>query len=470
MLSRVSAGDLRPNKQRAQDGECPVAVVPNADALGRRHSLCGLASVTSTTVAGYADPVVNGSDVNARLCATRHELPILRAKYVARGVRVLAGSRWRLNRFQERTIVLRTGADPTVEVFDASFDVDRPGVLPEATYALAVDTTCELTGPSGGRTKPSLATGIQLLSVSSALRLRIRLTTAADASIWRSIVRDALTHARWSRDVRPIKQDHPSRGQQVRVVQHACSSKRFVVKVIAAATQQGDCHELQILRRLYKSRFAQDTDLIRGYRVVETLQETLLVMPQLPGITLLHLLRERRRQDGRKLSEEEAWRLLGKLAARLQTMHRSGVTHGDLNLENVLVTLDISDAWIIDFGGAYSLLDGGSTSGNLMIGTPGFIAPERVQDPISPPTPQADIFSLGILMFQALTGQHPYIDASSKKCPLSLSDSLGLDWDRAEKLLPVSLSKEIRKLVGHMLVADPLARTSLVKVLAASCR
>ncbi|KAJ8566185.1 hypothetical protein ON010_g6939 [Phytophthora cinnamomi] len=467
MLSRVPAGDHLPDKLGGQDVKSPVAVVAHANALGRRHSLCGLASVstagvsstTRTAVAGYAGFDVNGSASDPRL----RELPVLRARYVAREVRVLSGSRWRLHRFQERTIVLRTGEKPTLAMYAAdggatAFDVDCPEVQPETTYVLALDTTCELTGSSG----------IQLRSAaknSAAFRLRIRFPTTADASIWCSIVREALAHARWSRDVRPVQQEHAPRGKKIRVVQHVRSSKCFVVKTLAPSGQQGDCHELHILRRLYTSSLAQDVDLVRGYRVVETPEEMVLVMPQLPGTTLLQFLRQRRRRDGgRKLSEEEAWRLLEKLVTLLQVVHRSGVVHCDLNLENVLVTSDISQAWIIDFGGAYSLLDGSTASGQAMTGTPGYVAPERVQDPLPPPTPQADVFSLGILLFQALTGQHPYLDASKR--PLQLSDSLSLDWPRAEALLTAQVVPfELKELVRKMLVVDPHARISLDKLL-----
>lgn len=338
----------------------------------------------------------------------------------------------------------------------------------ETTYVLPLDTKCELIGSSGGGTKSSSVTGIQLLSSaknSAAFRLRIRFTTAADASIWYSIVREALAHARWSRDVRPVQQEGRARDRRIRVVEHIHSSRRFVVKVLATSDEQGDCHELQILRSLYTSWFAQDVGLLRGYRVVETPEEeVLLIMPELPGTTLLQFLRQRRRKSGRKLNEEEARRLLEKVATLLQAVHKSGVVHCDLNLENVLVSSDISQAWLIDFGGARGLLDGSSSSAQVMTGTPGYVAPERVQDPLALPTPQADVFSLGILLFQALTGQHPYLNASKR--PLQLSDSLSLDRPCAEALLIVqAVPLELRELVREMLVADPHTRIALDKVL-----
>ncbi|EEY65366.1 uncharacterized protein PITG_17024 [Phytophthora infestans T30-4] len=123
-------------------------------------------------------------------------------------------------------------------------------------------------------------------------------------------------------------------------------------------------------------------------------EEIVLVMPQLPGITLLQFLRQSRRDNGRRLSEEEGWRLLARLAEILQTVHQSGIVHCDLNLENVMVSLDLSRVWLIDFGAAYNLLD--VQHNQQMTGTPGFVAPERVLDPLVPPTPKTDVFSLAV--------------------------------------------------------------------------
>ncbi|KAL3656803.1 hypothetical protein V7S43_018260 [Phytophthora oleae] len=398
MLSFVAPGDVASAKHNVQ---CPAAVPTD------QHRRCSLQRTRSND-----------------------ELPVLRAQYVARGVRVLFGSRWRLNRFQERTIVLRTGANPVlvVRVEDA-----------DATYVLTLNTRCELAG----------STGIELSG--AAFRARIRFATSADAKIWRSIIREALAHAQWKRDTRPVQ----SKLRGVRVVQHVKSSQKFIVKKL---NELGNCHELQLLRRLYSS-WARD--LVRGYRVVEAAQETHLIMPQLPGVTLLQFLRQHRHK-GKKLSGDEAWRLLDQLAIQLQAVHRSGVIHCDLNLENVLVTPDLSRVWLIDFGGAYDV----QKADQQMTGTPGFVAPERVQDPLKAPTAKADVFSLGILLFQTLTGQHPYVGANK---PLQLSDSLQLDWALAEQVLTNNcVATELQKLMQEMLHADPQARVSMDKVLATS--
>ncbi|KAL4124300.1 hypothetical protein PRIC2_010137 [Phytophthora ramorum] len=473
MLSRVPPGELQPSKHNAQGVEYPVATAIGENSLHRRHSTCGLTSVSSelevttrATVAGYP-PQPRGGD-------SYGELPILRYQYVARGVCVLFGSRWRLNRFQERTIVLRTGVEPSIAVYTGAGDAAS---FAETTYVLPLDTTCDLIDGRGvsNDVKVPRSTCIQLLipaktSGSSSNRLRIRFATAADANIWCSIIRETLRHAKWSRDTRPTKESNSTPGRSIRVVQHAPSSKRFVVKVLTTnpnSFERGDCRELHILRRLYSSWFAQDVSLVHGYRVVETPQELLLIMPQFPGSTLLQVLRQRRRRK-QTLKDDEAWRFVDQLATLLQAAHQTGIVHCDLNLENVLITSDFTRTWLIDFGGAFDLLAGQNSTCQTqrMTGTPGYVAPERVQNPLIPPTPKADVFSLGVLLFQALSGQHPYLDAASEKRLLQLQDSLRLDWARAEALLEAeSVSPELRQLISAMLATDPCARISLDEVL-----
>ncbi|KAF1784458.1 Protein kinase-like domain [Phytophthora cactorum] len=387
-------------------------------------------------------------------------LPILRAQY------------WReefaYSSVQVRTIVLRTGGNPTLAVYAedkvaALFDPSTSKARPEATCVLALSTNCEFIGSAGSShsntMKTSAATDIELSSAaisagSPAFRLRIRFATVADANIWCSIIREALNYASWRRDVRPVKQEQ-NRRRNIRVVQHMHSSQRFVVKVLATNSDERDCHELRILRRLYSSWTAQDLNLVEGYRVVETTEEMLLIMPQLPGTTLLQLLRQRRRLNDQKFSNDEGWRFLARLAELLQAVHQSGIIHCDLTLENVMVSQDLSHGH----------------HNQQMTGTPGFVAPERVQDPLVPPTPKTDVFSLGIVIFQALTGQHPYADATREKRPLQLLDSLCLDWTQAAKAMTEhSISPELRDMVGEMLKADPQARISLDSVVAVECR
>lgn len=427
--------------------------------------------------------------------STRLDLPILRYKYVARNVHVLVGSRWRLQHFQERTVELRTGNAPCLLIY-AIASGDEREIVGHDTQILPLDTTCELTS---SRTS-SVMNGLKLSSNKEhrAFCVRIRFATTADAVIWCKIVQDALRHARWRRHLVPAaslsssisttsaysgsgtcstSSFTPVHSSKVTLFVHLATRKQFVVKSLGRSDV--DCNEIQILKKLWSAPSASARDLVPGYRVVETANEVRVIMPKLPGETLLHFLQ--RRPKPCTLTEREAQLLVSGLCQRLQAIHAAGIVHCDLKLENIMLT-DVVNTRIIDFGGAFDLMgvtdlvkgdDRSASRSGLatsfrsndavaMVGTPGYIAPERILRPTDPPSPRADVFSLGVVLFQLLAGQHPFTEAARKQRPLKLRDSLALDWTKAQTLLIMrGVSVEARQLLRRMLERDPSARITV---------
>lgn len=109
-------------------------------------------------------------------------------------------------------------------------------------------------------------------------------------------------------------------------------------------------------------------------------------------------------------SLEESTKLLDQIAAALDFAHRQGVVHRDIKPQNILFDED-GNAYLTDFGIAINLfqpLD--ITSADNIMGSLLFISPEQAQS--KPVTAQSDLYSLGILMYVVLTGQHPFTDES----------------------------------------------------------
>ncbi len=126
-----------------------------------------------------------------------------------------------------------------------------------------------------------------------------------------------------------------------------------------------------------------------------------LVMPYLPGGTLKDKL-------GRPMPARQAARLLVPVADALTFAHNLGIIHRDVKPANILLTGD-ERAMITDFGIAKLLLDhdGGTLTGTgVGIGTPEYMAPEQGLG--QPVDGRADIYALGVVFYELVTGARPY--------------------------------------------------------------
>ena len=128
-----------------------------------------------------------------------------------------------------------------------------------------------------------------------------------------------------------------------------------------------------------------------------------IVMECLPGRTLATAMAAGPVDQGwlRHVADD----VLGALGAA----HAAGVIHRDVKPGNILLT-DDGRAKVADFGIAKSLepVAGRAfdTTGHLMLGTPAYLAPERVEG--EPATPQSDLYSLGVVLYEALAGTKPF--------------------------------------------------------------
>lgn len=136
-----------------------------------------------------------------------------------------------------------------------------------------------------------------------------------------------------------------------------------------------------------------------------------LVMEYVDGETLRTRLR---RREGR-LPIDEALRVLDALCRGTQAIHDAGVVHGDLKPGNVLVARD-GRVVITDFGLAL-LVEATAPPWveSSLAGTPAYLAPERIEGLTIAPQLQgrADVYSLGVIGFELLTGQRPFIASST---------------------------------------------------------
>src|SRR5207244_11468198 len=105
-------------------------------------------------------------------------------------------------------------------------------------------------------------------------------------------------------------------------------------------------------------------------------------------------------------------RLVEALARAMDYAHLHGIIHRDLKPANVLVNHD-GFPKITDFGLAKMLeSDSSQTRSGTLMGTPSYMAPEQARGDIHEVGPLADVYALGVILYEMLTGRNPFLGAS----------------------------------------------------------
>ncbi len=154
--------------------------------------------------------------------------------------------------------------------------------------------------------------------------------------------------------------------------------------------------EAQIAASLSSPRVARVTDFTEHEGM------TYLVMELVPGETLA----ERLEREG-PLPAADALHLTLEVSRALEAAHQRGITHRDLKPENI--RLNGNDIKVLDFGLAHLEGLSGLTAANYLIGSPAYIAPERLE---GAGDIRSDIYSLGVVMYEMLTGRRPFDGAT----------------------------------------------------------
>jgi serine/threonine-protein kinase len=180
-----------------------------------------------------------------------------------------------------------------------------------------------------------------------------------------------------------------------------------------------------------------------------------LTMPLIRGGTLRDIL------NRGPLDTLTAWRYLREIGDGLQHAHDAGIVHRDLKPTNVLIHTD-GRAMLADFG----LARGAGqpthlTTIGLAIGTPGYMAPEQVMG--HDVDKRADIYAMGVLCFEMLTGRLPFIGSNRMEVAYS---TVNAAIPSAVKL-NAALPDEIDQLLAKVLAKDPGQRPQTVRDLLA---
>ena len=206
----------------------------------------------------------------------------------------------------------------------------------------------------------------------------------------------------------------------------------------------------EILRRfkqeLILARQVTHKNVIRIFDLGQSGGIKFITMDFVEGQDLRALLLERG-----KLPPEQAARVMLQICRALEAAHSEGVIHRDLKPQNIMVTPE-GRVYVMDFGIARSAHLPGMTQTGALIGTPEYMSPEQARG--EKLTERSDLFSLGVIFYELLTGKSPYpADAP-----------LGTLWKRLQEKpkppaeIDVTVPKPLNDIVMSALEIEPEKR------------
>jgi tetratricopeptide (TPR) repeat protein len=166
--------------------------------------------------------------------------------------------------------------------------------------------------------------------------------------------------------------------------------------------------------------------------------------------------------NARTLDPPSRIRLFQRVCAVVDYAHRNLVVHLDLKPSNILVTGG-GEVKLLDFGTA-RLLQPDGTGAATIVATPSYASPEQLRN--EPPTTASDIYSLGVILFELLTGKRPS-DTTNPDVPSeSVTANAAAQRAITEGRLRLLLNGDIKTIIGKCLAKTPGERYASVHALA----
>jgi len=248
---------------------------------------------------------------------------------------------------------------------------------------------------------------------------------------------------------------------------HPQIERRAAIKTLAKELQQ----DPEFVQRFFNE--ARAANIINHPSVVNvydfgTTEEgaPYIVMEYLEGETL-----RQRMTKGGSMDPMQAMKTFRQIASGLQAAHAKKIVHRDLKPGNVLIVADTDGPdgerpKILDFGIAKLATSATAqplTRMGVSMGTPAYMSPELCRD-AREVTDRSDVYSLGVMLFEALSGEHPFVEAMKADSAM-MASHIGQMPPALESKVP-GLPAELLGLVNRMLAKQPDSRPSAAEIAA----
>lgn len=231
------------------------------------------------------------------------------------------------------------------------------------------------------------------------------------------------------------------------------------VPLAAKVLRRDIAHERAFLERFRREAAVlarlQHPHIVRYYDIVEADDVVFILTDYIAGETLQTVLFRR----AAPLSPLETLEYLQPLAAALHFAHSEGVIHRDLKPANILIDPH-GQLYVTDFGIARIISEASTLTVDTTLGTPHYMSPEQIL--AGEVTAAADIYALGVLLYQMLTGRLPFTGDSPAAQGSSTAVRIVYEHLHVPPAPPravnPSISPEIERVILRCLEKDPAQR------------
>src|SRR5947208_7487868 len=221
-------------------------------------------------------------------------------------------------------------------------------------------------------------------------------------------------------------------------------NRPVALKMVLAGGHAGPAERVRFLAEAEAIAGVQHPGIVQVYEFGTCGEQPYFALELCPGGSLAAKL------AGTPLPPQEAAALVEKIARAVQAAHDSGIVHRDLKPDNVLFAADGSPK-VTDFGLARKVEgDSGLTKTGAIMGTPSYMAPEQAtgQKDVGP---AADVWALGAILYECLTGRPPFRAANALDTVLQVASD---DPVPPRKLVP-GVPKDLETVCLKCLQKEP---------------
>ncbi len=177
-------------------------------------------------------------------------------------------------------------------------------------------------------------------------------------------------------------------------------NRQVAIKILRSNFENDSLAIARFQREAYAMAELNHPNIVGISDVGDADDQQYIVMEYIDGLTLKQYINEHA-----PLANEEAIRIGDEILAAMALAHSSGIIHRDLKPQNILITKD-GTAKVTDFGIAKALSETSLTQTNSMFGSVHYLSPEQARGGNA--TPQSDLYAIGIIIYEMLTGAIPF--------------------------------------------------------------